>query len=332
MTHIFSAAWSRRAAMLGAGAFAALPLVSRAQQVTASASLQTPADQGNPVAARTDAANHLTIEVRVNERAYRFVVDTAAERTVIADDAALALGLPSIGTITINGLTGRLKVPAVRAASVAVGPFRREDIVMPVLPRNLLAADGYLGLDVIDGTSVTFDFRDSLLRIEAPEPQAAFLPSTTATQVKLTGSKGRLRVADCLVDSVAASAFIDTGAEISVGNVSLLNALRQRNKNLQEMRMIVLTGVTGGEAEAEVIGVDRVRLQNLSFTHGALAISDVPDFETWKMKVHPALLIGMDYLRQFDRISIDYRARRVDFELSLAPPKPTPGVEVGAAA
>jgi len=316
---------------MGASVFAAFPMAAKAQQVTASASLQTPGDQATQVAARTDAASHLTVEVLICGKPYRFVVDTAAERTVIADDAARALGLPPSGTVSINGLTGRLRVPAVTAAAVEVGPFRREGILMPVLPRNLLAADGYLGLDVIDGTHVTFDFRDSLLSIAAPELQGAFQPTTTATQVKLTGSKGYLRVADCLVDSVAASAFIDTGAEISVGNVSLLNALRQRNRNLHEMRMIVLTGVTGGELSAEVIGIDRVRLQNLSFTHGALAISDVPDFETWKMKYRPSLLIGMDYLRQFDRISIDYRARRAEFQLSLAPPMPTPGVEVGAA-
>ncbi len=331
MTHLFTAALSRRAALLSAGAFAALPLASHAQQVTASASLQTQADPGTHVAARTDGAGHLTIEVHINGKPYRFVVDTAAERTVIADDAAAALGLPPAGMVSINGLTGRLKVAAVSAAAVEVGPFRRQDILMPVLPRAFLAADGYLGLDVIDGTNVIFDFRNSALSIETPSLETSFRPSTTAAQVQLSGSKGYLRVTDCLVDSVAAGAFIDTGAEVSVGNVSLLNALRARNKNLQEMRMIVLTGVTGGELSAEVIGVDRVRLQNLSFTHGALAISDVPDFQTWKMKYRPSLLIGMDYLRQFDRMSIDYRARRIDFQLSLAPPKPTPGVEVGAA-
>ena len=306
-------------------------MAARAQQVTAGATLQTPGDPAAQVAARSDSANHLTIEVLICGKPYRFVVDTAAERSVIADDAAAALGLSAAGTVNINGLTGRLRVPAVMATTVEVGPFRRQDVLMPVLPRAFLAADGYLGLDIIDGTSVTFDFRNSLLRIEAAEIRNTFHPSTTAAQVKLAGSKGYLRIADCLVDSVAANAFIDTGAEISVGNGSLLNALRQRNKNLQEMRMIVLTGVTGGEIAAEVVGVDRVRLQNLSFTHGALAISDVPDFETWKVKYRPALLIGMDYLRQFDRISIDYRARRVEFQLSLAPPKPAPGVEVGVA-
>lgn len=336
MTNRSQAVTARRRVLLGAGAlaafpFAILPLAGRAQQVTASASLQTPPDAGTAqLAARTDAAGHLTIEAQVNGKAFRFVVDTAAERSVIADDVAAALGLPSDGTISINGLTRRLKVPAVIAARVALGTLQRQDVLMPVLPRALLAADGYLGLDVIADTRVTFDFRNNRLQVEEPVAIAAAPASTTLAQVKLTGAKGFLRVADCLVDSIASNAFIDTGAEISVGNVSLLNALRQRNRNLQEISTIVLTGVTGGEIGAEVIGVDRIRLQNLSFTNGTLAISDVPDFATWHLKSRPSLLIGMDYLRQFDRVSIDYRARRAQFELSLAPPKPAPGVEVGA--
>ncbi|WP_443749935.1 aspartyl protease family protein [Asticcacaulis solisilvae] len=331
----FINAWSRRRALIGIGAAAALPLAAPlaawGQQVTAGATLQqAPPDPASAqLAAKTDAASHLTVEVHINGRPYRFVVDTAAERSVIADDAAAALGLPSGGLVRVNGLTGRLKVPAVVAAQVELGPFRRQSVLMPVLPRNLLAADGYLGLDVIDGTCVTFDFRNSRLLVEEPAADGMTASSTLA-QVRLTGSKGYLRVDDCLVDSVAANAFIDTGAEISVGNGSLLNALRQRNKNLQEMRMIVLTGVTGGEISAEVIGVGRIRLQNLSFTNGELAISDVPDFVTWKLKNRPSLLIGMDYLRQFARVAIDYRAKRVEFELSAAPPKPTPGVEVTA--
>jgi len=330
MDTMFTAAWSRRRALLGAGACAGFPFAARGQPVTAEATLQTPPDQASAqLAARTDAASHLTVSVRIKGRILRFVVDTAAERTVIADDVAQALSLARGETVSLNGLAGRMAVPAVVAETMEFGPFRRGNVLMPVLPRALLAADGYLGLDVIDGTRVTFDFASSILRIDA----ASLLdesPSGVAARVRLTGSKGYLRVADCLVDSVPASAFIDTGAEISVGNVSLLTQLRQRNKYLVESGAMMLTGVTGGEIRADVIPVDRIRLQDIAFTHGTLAISDVPDFRAWRLSVRPALLIGMDYLRQFARVSIDYRAKRLQFELSAAPPRPAPGVELTA--
>lgn len=311
---------------------ASFPFAARGQQATAGATLQAPSDPASAqLAARTDAASHLSIAVGIKGRTFRFVVDTAAERTVIADDVAQALGLIPGAPVSLNGLAGRMAVPTVVAETMEFGPFHRNAVLMPVLPRALLAADGYLGLDVIDGTCVTFDFRNSVLRIDAPGTLDDS-PAGVAARVRLTGSKGYLRVADCLVDSVAASAFIDTGAEVSVGNVSLFNALQQRNKGLVETGAMVLTGVTGGEIRADVIPVDRIRLQGIAFTHGTLAISDVPDFQTWRLAIRPALLIGMDYLRQFARVAIDYRAKRVQFELSAAPPRPTPGVELTATA
>ncbi len=48
----------------------------------------------------------------------------------------------------------------------------------------------------------------------------------------------------------------------------------------------------------------------------------------WKLRLRPALLIGMDYLRQFAAVTIDYRSKEIRFELSLAPPSPRPGVEI----
>ncbi|MBW8733312.1 MAG: aspartyl protease family protein [Asticcacaulis sp.] len=331
MTHPFTAAWTRRRAFLGAGALAALPFASHGQQVTANATLETPPDQASAqLAAQTDAASHLTVAVRIKGRILHFVVDTAAERSVIADNVVQALGLMPGAAISLNGLAGRMNVATVVAETLEFGPFHRKNVLMPVLPRALLAADGYLGLDVIDGTCVTFDFRNSILRIDAPGTLDDS-PAGVAARVRLTGAKGYLRVADCLVDSVPASAFIDTGAEVSVGNVPLLTALKRRNKYLVESGAMVLTGVTGGEIRADVIPVDRIGLQGIAFTHGSLAISDVPDFQTWRLLIHPALLIGMDYLRQFARISIDYRAKRVQFELSEAPPRPAPGVEITAA-
>ncbi len=323
-------AWSRRRVFLGAGALAALPLVANGQQVTAGATLQTPPDQASAqLAAKTDAASHLTVSVRIKGRIFRFVVDTAAERTVVADDVAQTLGLAPGAAVSLNGLAGRMDVPTVIAETLEFGPFSRSNVLMPVLPRGLLAADGYLGLDVIDGTCVTFDFANGILRVDAPGTLDE-APPGVAARVRLTGSRGYLRVSDCLVDSVPANAFIDTGAEVSVGNVSLLKALRQRNKFLVEAGAMVLTGVTGGEIKADVIPVDRIRLQGIAFTHGMLAISDVPDFQTWRLAIRPALLIGMDYLRQFARVAIDYRTKRVQFELSAAPPRPAPGVELTA--
>ena len=307
------------------------------QTITANASLQKPdADQDTAsldsasLAARTDANSHLTIEVMINGKGpYHFVIDTGAERSVIADNVATTLGLPKSNTVTINGISNRITVPTVRVGNLSFGPFERTDLSLPILPRQYLYADGYLGLDAINGTRVTFDFQNRALHVEQPKaPVHQIDPDNETARVRAKGTDGRLRVTDCLVDSVAATAFIDTGAEVSVGNGTLLYNLKARNKHLTTLGTMTLTGVTGGEVTGDIIPVERIRLQGLAFTNGSLVIADVPDFSMWKLRLRAALLIGMDYLRQFASVTIDFRNKEIRFELSLAPPRPTPGVEI----
>ena len=61
------------------------------------------APQNAALAARVDAASHLTLNVTINGQGpFRFVVDTGAERSVIADNVAAALQLPSGPSVTVD--------------------------------------------------------------------------------------------------------------------------------------------------------------------------------------------------------------------------------------
>ncbi|ESQ85871.1 hypothetical protein AEAC466_01450 [Asticcacaulis sp. AC466] len=301
------------------------------QTITAAPPPGTDADHDTAnLAAGRDLANHLTIDVQINGQGpYHFVVDTGAERSVIADNVAMRLALPAGRPVTIDGISKRIEVPSSHIDSLSFGPFNRTGLDLPVLPRTSLFADGYLGLDVINGTRVTFDFQHRLMRIEQPKSK----PNTPgrgveSTHIHTKGSDGRLRIIDCLVDNMSATAFIDTGAEVSVGNVALMTALKARNRQLGSRGTMTLTGVTGGEFTGDILPVKRIRLQDLTFTDGTLVIADVPDFSVWKLRQRPALLIGMDYLRQFSAVTIDYRSKEIRFDLSLAPPRLLPGVKI----
>ncbi len=324
---------SRRHFLGGAAALGLWPAVAAAQHITANATLQPqPAEQDSAsLAARTDAARHLTVQVHINGRGpFNFVVDTGAERSVISDTVATALNMTRGAAVTVQGIIQTTQAPTVRADTVAFGPFVRKDVLLPVLSQATLAADGFLGIDVINGTRVTFDFKQHQVEIDQPHNYAMLLDPVTETRVHAVGKAGRLQIVDCMVDSVSSVAFIDTGAEVSVGNSALLDALKSRRKAGLDQGRIMLTGVTGGEMEAELIPVTRIRMDDLVFTDGMLAIADVPDFAIWNLRYRPALLIGMDYLRQFASVSVDYRNKDIRFELSLAPPNSRPGVEIGA--
>jgi hypothetical protein len=46
-----------------------------------------------------------------------------------------------------------------------------------------------------------------------------------------------------------------------------------------------------------------------------VAYADVHAFQEFGLQSRPAMLLGMDLLRHFDRVAVDFKARRVRFLL-----------------
>src|SRR5262249_40009458 len=156
-------ALSRRR-LIGQGAvFAALaPGLARAATGTHLEPNQAPLPpavehiQGAP-----DDQNRLTVEAMLNNQGpFRFVVDTRADRSVLSDQLAQALGLPPDEDMIVEGIARSMPAPSARVGRLQIGRVVMTDLVLPTLPRSWLGGDGYLGLDVIDRQAVTFDFQN----------------------------------------------------------------------------------------------------------------------------------------------------------------------------
>jgi predicted aspartyl protease len=277
-----------------------------------------PQQDAAPVAAATDAANHLTVSVRIDGSGpYRFVVDTGADRTVLAADIAAALGLVHGGKAMLEGVVRAVAAETVTIRDLSFGAATSRHLIVPILPRSMLEADGYLGLDSLDGHRVTFDFRNHLLQVSAPHSRLSTLwVRPSEARIHASGSSGHLRAIDCTVDGVAATAFVDTGAEVSAGNTSLLAALTSRRPTHYETGTIPLTDVTGGQIEGNVTLIKEIRLKDLKFTDCPLVIADFQVFNVWGLSRQPALLVGMNCLRQFAKVSIDYGLKEIRFDLA----------------
>ncbi len=308
--------------MACAAASLALAPLARAQDTTPAATPDASSPDSGSLATRTDDASHLTVEVMINGQGpFRFVVDTGSEQTAIADNVANTLGLRRGQPVQVDGIARRIPAETASVDELTFGPFKHKNLRLPVLPRDYLYADGYLGLDVIDGSRVTFDFRHHELRIERATLPPFEVNNFNITRVTVYGSSGRLRAGDCMVDGIRASAFLDSGAEISVGNMALRQALLKRNPVLPNLGALTLTGVTGGQISGDIVPIKQIKLQDLRFTDCTLVIADVPNFGTWSLERAPALLIGMDFLRQFANVSIDYRSKEIRFDLAgVTPP------------
>ena len=317
----------------GASSLAIASILAKAQTGSppfggvGSAVTAAPEPDPTPINAATDAANHLTVNVRINGNGpYHFVVDTGADRTILASEVAVELGLSRGEKVMLRGVVRAVLTEAVSILTMTFGSITKRHLTVPTLSRSLLDADGYLGLDFLDRHRVTFDFQNHLIQVN--EPRARFSANwarENEARIRASGSSGHLQALDCMVDCVPATAFIDSGAEVSAANEPLLAALGRRNPSFGEMGSIRLTDITGGEILGKVAMVDKIRLAAaLTFTHCPLVIADFLVFDAWGLRQRPALLIGMNLLRQFGRVSIDYGLQELRFDLAAysSPPKP----------
>ena len=281
----------------------------------------------SPIAAATDVASHLMVAVRIDGNGpYHFVVDTGADRTVLATEVAAELGLFRGEKVKLEGVVRAVFADTVSIRTLSFGSITRRHLVVPTLSRSLLDADGYLGLDFLDGHRVTFDFKNHVLQVS--EPRAKFSASwarENEARIRASGSSGHLQALDCTVDGISATAFIDSGAEVSAANAPLLAALARRNPTFGEIGTIRLIDITGGEILGKVAMVNKIQLTAaLTFIDCPLVIADFLVFDVWGLRQRPALLIGMNLLRQFGRVSIDYGLKELRFDLAAyrSPPKP----------
>jgi predicted aspartyl protease len=270
------------------------------------------------VAAANDRAKHLTVPVMIAGRGpFQFVVDTGADRSVIAEDVAMRLGLVRGKDVTVQGVVRTVASRLVAVADISVGSVQRHNLAMPVLPRALMGADGYLGLDAVDGSRVTLDFKNQeLLVSHASSPTFYYVTRPSEVLVPLKGQMGHLRSMNCRVDGVSTTCFLDTGAEISVANSQLFNSLLAQGANYEVFGMLPITGITGGVIMGKVIRLNRIKLHSVTFSDAVVAIADMQIFDVWELSRDPALLIGMNWLRQFERVSIDYGLKEIRFNLA----------------
>jgi predicted aspartyl protease len=277
-----------------------------------------PEPGASDVTGERDSGNRLTVPVQIAGKGpFQFVVDTGADRTVIADDVAATLGLARGARVSVQGIARSVEAETVRLNDLKIGSEVVGALEAPILTRAWLEADGYLGLNALDKRRVAFDFRHQKLTITEPRNfQVLGIVRPDETVVPVQGHSGRLRAFNCRVDGVNVSAFIDSGAEISVGNSALLNALLERSPLYNRPETAQLSGVTGGFVTGRVTQVQRVQLGDFSFRDDGLVIADLQVFDLWNLADRPALFIGIDILRQFAQVVIDYGRKEYRFEFA----------------
>lgn len=258
-----------------------------------------------------DASTRMTVPVSIDGRGpYAFIVDTGAERTVISRELARSLALQPGRTATVHSMSEVSRIDTVVIPQLRVGSRSVAGIHAPALSRANLGAAGMLGVDSLQRQRVVFDFQNQEMTISPAGRREQTWPD--ANTVVVTGRRlyGRLVLVDASVDGQRVWVIIDTGSQVSVGNGALRAALLRRRR-LGAMFPLQMMSITGGRIDAEYSVARRIRIGGLDIHDLPIAFADVHPFRQLRLTDRPALLLGMDALRLFQRVSVDFPNHRV---------------------
>jgi predicted aspartyl protease len=249
---------------------------------------------------------------------YRLVLDTGATRSAVSARAALSLGNPPIANTIVTGFTGSAVMPTIHVNSLSVGELDIGPSDLPVLPDVFGGAQGVLGIEGLQNKRIYADFQHDRLEITLSHGERARADFAVIPLRMVNG----LLIADVRVGNIRTKAIIDTGAQGTVGNLALREALTRHPPS--------------GAQREEVIGVtldvqtgDYIPAPDIDFAPGNLRVKgahitfgDMYLFQHWKMTDKPALTVGMDLLGSFDVLVIDYNRRELQIrsrEVQLLP-------------
>ena len=120
-------------------------------------------------------------------------------------------------------------------------------------------------------------------------------------------------------------AFLDSGAQITCGNEALRDALMAADPGYAaRMTRTQLISATGQTSEASLAPLPRLRLGGIGLNSIRAAFAPLHIFKLWGLNDRPAMLVGVDVLRNFDSVTLDFGRREVVFVRTRRRPPPLP--------
>lgn len=258
---------------------------------------------------KLDRVGRVIVPVEINGRGpFRLIVDTGANRSTITAAVADLIGLNYAGapTIVLNGVTGSASVPAVEVTSMQIG-----DVVLPpqdvlvMQPEVLAGADGLLGIAELRDHRLYVDFEADVVTLGRGRLAQGRYYRIPAKRVA-----GGVLSLSAVLGRTRAVAILDTGAQATIGNRALQEAMRHDPTFVTQTSVY---GTTEHVAIGDNLRVDLIAMGDLNVTRARITFGDFHIFDIWDLNHQPALLIGMDVIGVLGAIVFDYRSSEIMF-------------------
>jgi hypothetical protein len=253
-----------------------------------------------------DQIGRIWAPVFINGRGpFRLVLDTGASRSAVTAMVALALGIPTDQSppVMLRGVTGSATVPTIRVETLSVGDVAVDSATLPIVPDAMGGAQGVLGSEGLANKRIFIDFHHDQIAISYSRDEKT---GSDFVRVPFSSLRGQLIVVNAIVGQVRAKAIIDTGAQTTIANLALRDALARRNLTSRGLPDQII-GATMAIQDGELISMPAIELGSIHILSSGVTFSNLVIFKQWKLLDEPTILIGMDALGLLDTLIIDYR-------------------------
>ena len=267
-----------------------------------------------------DGIGRIAAPVMINGQGpFRFILDTGANQSVLTKRVVDAVGLTLVpeSQLMLHGVTGSLVVQAAKVDSLQTGDLIQSDLKVAVLNSVMGGADGILGTQGFGGLRVTVEFNRDRISIERSRGQRA---RHNEGRIPAKMRFGRLLVVNGYVGTIRVKAVIDTGAEMTLGNIALRDALLRRRKHNQVNEDVRVVGLDETSQMGRYLRTPMIRLGEAEIEGVPIVYGDIHVFKMWELQEEPALLVGMDILGSLEKLVIDYQREEIQFRNSFRLP------------
>lgn len=292
--------------------------------VAVSSTPEIPPSDSETIESENTVDNRVTIPVSVDGQGpFDFIVDTGAERTVISRELAETLELHASEDVWLTTILNVEQVPTVIIPRLGAGRRTVDEIQAPALARTDLGAAGVLGIDALEDQQVLFDFEQDLMTFSEAQIEESDWSEGDVIVVRARQRSGRLVLARANVEGTRIHAIVDTGSAVTIGNNALRERLIRRGR-MDPNQFFTITSVTGSTMDINYAFVDELRIGSVRLNNLPIAFADTELFRQLDLLDRPAVLLGMNALRVFDRVLIDFANRRLRLQLPTGGPSDTP--------
>jgi predicted aspartyl protease len=251
----------------------------------------------------------MTVPVRLSGAGpYQFLVDTGADRSAISREIVARLRLQNAGGAELHSLSGISNITTARVHNVQLTRTPEQSIDAAVLDSANMGADGIVGVDLLRSQRVQFDFEKQTMSI-VPAQTPDFRDEQGTIVVRAKRKNGRLVVTDAVANDQRLTVILDTGSQVSIGNPALRRRLLRDNL-VDQRRSVELESVTGEKILGDYMFVRRLSIGGVTLNNLAVVFTDAHTFKQLGLDKKPSLLLGMNAIRAFKKVSIDFANRK----------------------